>query len=172
MFTLGMSGLIAAYVLIALLLLSVNLYSSWSWPVKVATIIITSLFYLVTYFSLPSLLGWPTSEDLPAKFKLNSVHVVQPDKLSGNKGAIYLWVTEIKDLHPIRVPRAYKLPYSDPLYKQVNKASIKMNKGMQQMGEYKKPEGDVEIIENPGRTGQVSTPVKFYDLPDPLYPEK
>jgi hypothetical protein len=170
--TLGIAGLIAAYVVIALLLLSVNLYSNWSWPVKAATIIVTSTFYVVTYYSIPGLLGWPTPEHLPAKFKLNAVHVIQPDKLNGGKGAIFLWVTELRDLKPTGMPRAYSLPYSDPLYEKVNKASIKMNKGLQQLGEYKEPDSDVEIIVNPGRTGQVSTPVKFYDLPDPLYPEK
>lgn len=170
--TLGISGLIAAYVLIALLLLSINLYSRWSWPVKAATIIVTSAFYAVTYFSVPGLLGWPTSESLPEKFKLNAVQVVQPDKLSGDEGAIYLWVTAIRELKPGTVPRAYRLPYSDPLYEKVNEARIKMNKGMQQVGEYKKPEGDVKILENGTRTGQVSSPVKFYDLPDPLFPDK
>lgn len=172
MLTLGIAGLIAAYVVIALLLLSINLYSNWPWPVKAASIIVTSAFYLVTYFSMPGLLGWPTSEQLPAKFKVNAVHIIQPDKLSKSKGAIYLWVTEIRNLHPVGVPRAYKLPYSEPLFEKVNKAKIKMNKGLQQLGEYKEPDSDAEIIVNPGRTGQVSTPVKFYDLPDPLYPEK
>ena len=50
MFTLGTTGLIAAYILIALLLLSINLYSSWSWKVKATTIIITSSFTWLPIF--------------------------------------------------------------------------------------------------------------------------
>ena len=57
---LGVTGLIAAYVLVALLLLSINLYSNWSWRVKATTIVVVSGFYLVSYFSFSPILGWPT----------------------------------------------------------------------------------------------------------------
>lgn len=172
MFTLGLAGLVAAYVLLALLLLSINLYSNWAWPVKAATIIITSIFYLVAYFSIPPMLGWPTSAELPGKFKLNAIHVVQPDKLTNEDGAIYLWLTEIEDLEATGIPRAYELPYSDPLYKAVNEARTKMKKGIEQLGETKKPDDDAVKIDKKGKTTQTSTPIKFYDLPDPMFPEK
>jgi len=170
--TLGMSGIIAAYILIALLLLSINLYSKWSWPVKAATIIVTSAFYAVTYYSLPSLLGWPTTETLPPKFKLDAIRVVQPDKLTGEKGAIYLWVSKLKNLQPDSVPRAYRLPYSKPLFAEVNKARVKMGKGVQQIGEYKKQDANMKRVKNAARSGQISLPLRFYDLPDTLYPDK
>ncbi len=38
MMNLGFAGLTAAYVFIALLLLSINLYSRWRWPVKAAAV--------------------------------------------------------------------------------------------------------------------------------------
>jgi len=167
-----MSGIIAAYILIALLLLSINLYSKWSWPVKAATIIVTSVFYAVTYYSLPGLLGWPTTENLPPKFKLDAIAVVQPDKLSGEKGAIYLWVSKLEDLQPDSVPRAYRLPYSKPLFAKVNEARVKMGKGVQQIGEYKKPDANMKPAQNAVRSGQVTFPLRFYDLPDSLYPDK
>ena len=53
--TLGITGIIAAYILLALLLLSINLYSKWSWHIKAATIVLTSAFYIITYLSLPAL---------------------------------------------------------------------------------------------------------------------
>lgn len=172
MFTLGLTGLVSAYVLLALLLLSINLYSIWSWPVKAATIILTSLFYFVAYFSIPPMLGWPTSAELPQKFKLNAIHIVQPDKLANEEGKIYLWLTELHDLEAADTPRAYELPYSDPLYKAVNKARTKMKKGIEQLGEIKKPEKDAVKIDKEGKTTLVSSPIKFYDLPDPMFPEK
>jgi len=46
--TLGITGIITAYILLALLLLSINLYSKWSWQIKAATIVLTSVFYVVT----------------------------------------------------------------------------------------------------------------------------
>lgn len=172
MFTLGLTGLVAAYVVLALLLLSINLYSNWSWPIKAATIIITSLFYIVAYFSVPPMLGWPTRAELPQKFKLNAVHVVHPEKATGEEGAIYLWLVELHDLEPTGMPRAYALDYSDPLYKAVNEARTKIRKGTEQLGETTKPEGAVKETDETGKTSQVSSPIKFYDLPDPLFPEK
>lgn len=172
MFTFGLTGLVASYVLLALLLLSINLYSSWSWPVKAATIIITSLFYLVAYFSIPPMLGWPTTADLPQKFKLNAIQIMQPDKLTNTDGVIYLWLTEIDDLEAAATPRAYELPYSDPLYKAVNEARTRMKKGIEQLGEIAKPDEDAVKIDKAGKTTQISSPIKFYDLPDPMFPEK
>ena len=78
--TLGITGIISAYILLALLLLSINLYSIWSWQIKAATIVLTSVFYVVTYYSLPGLLGWPTSQNPPAQFRLLAAHVEQPNK--------------------------------------------------------------------------------------------
>ena len=86
---LGFVGLVSAYVLVAVLLLSVNLQSSWSWLVKAAVTVLTALFYVVTYLSLPQLLGWPIDGNLPEKFRLEAVLVQQPDKLTDSKGAIY-----------------------------------------------------------------------------------
>ena len=172
MFTLGMTGLVASYVLLALLLLSLNLYSNWSWPVKAATIVITSIFYVIAYFSIPPLLGWPTEAELPDKFKLNAVYVEQPDKITDKDGAIYLWATRIDNLEASGEPRSYRLPYSDPLYEQVNEARTKMKKGIEQMGEVRKPGEDAVKLDKPTRTTQISIPIKFYDLPDPLFPEK
>lgn len=167
-----MTGLIAAYVLLALLLLSINLYSNWSWPVKAVTIVVTSAFYVVAYFSIPPLLGWPASTLPPEKFKLNAVHVKQPNKITGEEGAIYLWLTEIDDLEATGEPRAYRLPYSDPLYNRVNQARIKMKKGTEQMGELEKSEDDAIKLDKPAKITQISVPIKFHDIPDPLFPEK
>ena len=93
--TLGITGIISAYILLALLLLSINLYSKWSWQIKAATIVLTSVFYVVTYYSLPGLLGWPTSQNPPAQFRLLAAHVEQPDKEKNTTGAIYLSLIHI-----------------------------------------------------------------------------
>ena len=171
MFTLGITGLIASYVMLAVLLLSINLYSNWSWPVKAGTIILTTCFYIVSFFSLPPLLGWPTSAELPQKFKLIAAEVTQPNKTTGAEGAIYLWLTEVDDLNSSRPPRAYKLTYSDLLHEQVLGAKIKLGKGVQQLGEKKEPDSEVDELSET-KTTQTSIEIEFYDLPDPLFPEK
>ena len=173
MFTLGITGLIAAYVLIALLLLSINLYSNWSWKIKTGAVVLTSAFYVVTYLSFPPLLGWPTGQDPPERFRLIAAHVVQPDKVTGDEGAIYLWLTQIEDLSSSSPPRAYELPYSSPLHELVINASSKLDKGIPQLGEFDELQKNlIDELKQAPRSGQESVNIQFYDLPDPLFPEK
>lgn len=160
-------------VFITLLLLSINLYSRWGWPVKAGAIIAAAVFYVVSYLSIPKLLGWPTMQDPPAKFRLHAAYVQQPDKLTNSKGAIYLWLIDAQDLAHNGAPRAFGFPYSPPLHEVVINATAKINKGMPQMGEFKNPsDPNVTLLDDPTRVGQKSAPVAFFDIPDPLFPDK
>lgn len=170
---LGITGLIAACVLILLLLLSINLYSKWSWPVKAATVIVTSAFYVICFLSVPELLGWPTTQPLPERFRLLAIQVDQPNKLTRDEGAIYLWLTDADDESLSAPPRAYRLPYSGPLHELVVSAGAKLKTGSPQIGEFKEPEDeDIKVLKDPTRTSQISKYLQFYDMPDPLFPEK
>lgn len=170
--TLGIAGLVTAYVLIALLLLSINLYSNWSWKVKAGTIVITTIFYVISYISFPPLLGWPTTQQPPERFKLLAAHVEQPDKASDEEGAIYLWINQIDDLTAHGAPRAYKMPYSDLMHEAVIKANAKLKKDIPQLGELNE-EGSMQVdVQDSSRAGVADAPIVFYDLPDPLFPEK
>lgn len=170
--TLGIAGIVAAFILIALLLLSINLYSNWSWKVKAGTIIITSAFYVITFMSFPPLLGWPTDASPPKQFRLLAAHVQQPDKQTGDKGSIYLWLSEIEDMMSSSPPRAYELPYSDGLHELMIHAKAKLDKGMAQLGEFEESSGLPVDIKYGSRTVTVPMNIQFYDLPDPLFPEK
>ena len=172
MYTLGVTGLVAAYVLVAVLLVSINLYSNWSWKVKATSIIITSIFYIITYFSYPPLLGWATNESPPERFRLIAAHVQQPDKVSGETGAIYLWLTELDDLTDDMPPRNYKLAYSNELHEKVINANAKLNKGIALLGEFEDELGTDIEVQDKSRMGLISTKIQFYDLPDPLFPDK
>lgn len=167
---LGVSGLIAAYVLIALLLLSINLYSNWSWRVKAATVIITTAFYIVTYLSFPPLLGWPTRQLPPERFRLLAAQVEQPNKATGTEGRIYLWLSRMDNPSTSGPPRAYELPYTEALHEVVITATSKLSKGLPQMGEL--DAAILKQVEDITLSGQKSVPIQFYDLPDPLFPEK
>ena len=70
-------------------------------------------------------------------------------------------------------PRAYRLPFSAELHSKVVEAGVKMRKGLPQLGELR--EDDLGPLVKPTdetRGGQVSVDVEFFDLPDPLFPEK
>ena len=170
--TLGISGLVAAYIVLAVLLLSINLYSKWSWQVKAITIVLTSSFYVISYLSFPPLLGWPTKQALPSHFRLLSSEVHQPDKLTGEDGAIYLWAKEIEDITTQILPRAYALPYSNSLHEKIISAQSKIDRGIPQLGEYEEDDFmKIEVLDS-SETGQESLNIQFYDLPDPLFPDK
>ena len=49
---------------------------------------------------------------MPARFSLLSTRIVEPDKLTGAPGHIYLWVEEVDDRQiVIGPPRAFEVPY-------------------------------------------------------------
>ncbi len=169
----GYAGLTVAYVFVALLLLCIILYSRWGWPVKVAATVTTAAFCLVSYASIPDLLGWPIAQDLPHRFRLHAAHIQQPDKLSKSKGTINLWVTDAEDLAQGGVPRAFQFPYSPPLHEVVINATARMGKGVPQMGEFTNPHATaIAGLHDPAAAGQAAPPVTFFDIPDPLFPDK
>ena len=128
-------GLVAAYVVLAVLLLSLNLTSLWRWWIKGAAILVTTLFFGVTFQTLNGLMGWPTTQKLPARFTLVWSLVVEPDKKTSNPGCIYVWAAELDDNNvPANTPRSYQLPYSDALARKIAGAQEKRDRGVEVMG--------------------------------------
>jgi hypothetical protein len=114
--TLGFVGVIAAYVIVAVLLLSLNIAPRWAWWIKATAIIITSAFFVISYYSMIDLMGWPVKARLPEKFQMLWAKVNEPDKLLNTPGAIYMWVEALDANNvPTGLPRAYRLPYTQPL---------------------------------------------------------
>src|SRR4029078_7351785 len=87
----------AAYVVVCLLLLSLGLSSRFAWWGKATVIVGTSLFFVEVFFPTKGLLGWPRAAQLPARFQLLWVRVVEPDLKSANPGAISPWIEEGDD---------------------------------------------------------------------------
>jgi len=170
--TLAITGIIISYLIIALLLISFIIYSKRSLKIKVVSCIISAVFFLVSFMSYPPLLGWATNENLPVRFRLISAHVQQPDKLSGDEGTIYLWLTKLDDLTSVQTPRSHKLPYSNVLHEKVINANAKLDKGIAQLGEFENKQ-DIDIIgKGKSNIELISNQIQFYDLPDPLFPDK
>jgi hypothetical protein len=128
----------AAYVVMALLLLSAGLTARYAWWIKASAIVVTSLFFVEVFFASKGLLGWPGTGALPAKFQLLWTRVVEPDLKLSNRGAIYLWVEEVDENNvPSGLPRAYRLPYSIRLADRTLKArdEIMAKRGRLQLAE-------------------------------------
>ena len=184
----------AAYVVIGVLLLTIGLTSRFAWWVKAAAIVVTSAFFVEAFFATKGMLGWPRAGQLPSRFQLLWVRVVEPDRLSANLGAIYLWIEEVDDNNvPDGVPRSYRLPYSRPLADRSAKARDEIMSGKPQQGlaedlagadKEQEAKSDQELTGNRTDSGlttvdldqfrllQQAQRVEFSPMPGPTLPPK
>jgi hypothetical protein len=182
----------AAYVVLGVLLLALGLGSRFAWWVKAAAIVITSVFFVEMFFASKGLLGWPRNGQLPARFQLLWVRVVEPDLKGSNPGAIYLWIEEVDDNNvPDGVPRSYRLPYSRPLADRSAKARDEIMRGKPQQGLAEEIEGtETKQDANSDKPGSRAEPgvttvdleqfrllqqvqrVEFSPMPGPTLPPK
>jgi hypothetical protein len=124
-----------AYALLGALLLVICVFARIPWPVKAAAIVLTSAFYVVSFFATRGLLGWSSSDPLPPKFRLLGARIVEPHSLEGDPGSIHLWVEALdEDGYPSGVPRAYRLPYDAHLAERTESAVRASANGVPQGG--------------------------------------
>jgi hypothetical protein len=81
-------------------------------------------------------------------------------------------VAQIDNLASPSPPRAHRLEYSNELHEMVIKANSKLNKGIAQLGEAEDNDNIIDDLRDAPRSGQVSIKIQFYDLPDPMFPDK
>jgi hypothetical protein len=142
--TTSIAATVICYALLGLLLLSLNLTSLWRWWIKAAAILIVAAACIGSYFSITSLLGWPSGAALPQRFSLLATRMVEPDKLRGDPGHIYLWVEEIDDNQVIiSPPRAYEVPFLVDLAFEVEKAQQALDGGGSILGELDTSEAEM-----------------------------
>jgi hypothetical protein len=129
-------GTIAVYVVLAVLLVSLNIYSRWRWWLKAAAIIVTCGCFFLAYFSIAGMIGWPSSDHLPKRFSVVATRTVEPDRLQNRPGYVYLWVEELNENSvPVTPPRGYELTYSPKLADNADAAQKKLNSGEEVMGQ-------------------------------------
>ncbi len=182
-YALGWFGLVASYVVLAALLLSINLWARVRWWIKASVTVVVTVFFFVSFVSVEALLGWPTDQKLPDRFELVYAKIVEPNPESQNPGAIYVWAMALPGSGPVdeddiytpgvidtrsvpgRMPRAYRLPYSRGLHKKVFDARMKVIEGVAQIGL------TARTKRKSGETAQQSE-FRFYARPDPILPPK
>jgi hypothetical protein len=190
--TLPLIGVGFSYVVVAVLLLSLNLASRWHWGVKAVAIAVTTLFFGISYASIAGLIGWPSEARLPEHFQLHWATVVEPDKLNGLPGSIYLWLESLDENNtPAGTPRAFRVSYSRELADRIGRAKERIEQGMDQAGTARElgvPEGppdeDQRLAGAPPRQnepGSAGDPtafirhmpaIEFEDMPPPVLPPK
>lgn len=122
------------FVLLFTVLLWGLIYARGPWWSKLAVTVVTLSFTFLVWGALGSYRGWPAPLSLPSNAVFISCEVNEPDAVSNDPGAIYLWLIPAKrqqDLvgyHSSRYePRAYKEHYSEELASACDQAS-KMSK--------------------------------------------
>ena len=129
-------GTLGVYLVLVVLLLSLNIFSLWRWWVKAIAIVVSTACLVVAYFTITAMIGWPTFTALPRKFNLVATHTVEPDRATGAPGHVYLWVEEINQNNvPIGAPRGYEVPYTIQLDDDTKATQQKINSGQQIMGQ-------------------------------------
>ena len=121
--TLTILSLSVAYALVAALLILLLIAARVHIALKaVATLLVVTLL-IVTYIGIGELRGLPSDGPIPKAFKLHWARVVEPNKLMGEAGHVFLWIEALdKQNYPSGTPRAYELPYDPELVKKVEVA--------------------------------------------------
>ncbi len=182
-FAVGQIELVAAYVVVAALLLSVVIWNRQRAWIRGLAIAVTFVFFFVTWTSVRNLLGWPTEQAMPDRFEILFATIQEPDEVTRTPGAIYVWAWELPGDGPVaagdiydparfdtrvgsgQMPRAYMLPYDRPTHREVQEAMVKIVQGTRQVGVTdRKPK-------KPGEYAEQSR-FSFYDRPDPILPPK
>jgi hypothetical protein len=164
----------AAYVVLAVVVLSMGLSSRYAWWLKAGAIVVSSVFFVEVFFASKGLLGWPAAGALPPKFQLLWSRVVEPDPKIGHRGAIYLWIEEVDANNvPSGLPRSHRLPYSVKLADRALKARDEIMAGNPQEGlaENLSDDGLMEASAqraNPQPDGGTSSTGGKVDLEGPL----
>ena len=137
-------------------------------------IILVTLFYVLTYKSFKNLLGWPSSESLPDRFRLVAAQIYEPNALINSEGAIVLWVTDMNDLAGLGTPRSFSIKYNKELHEKVSKSLVNLKNAVPQMGENldEDKKGIVSSVLKKEKATAVSTKLNFFDMPNQLLPEK
>lgn len=189
--TAAIAPMVGAYIVLAVLLVSLNIASRWWWPIKAGAIVVTTGFFAASYFGAVSLLGWPSRSPLPPRFQLLWTKIVEPDRHSGTPGGIFLWVDPLDENNvPLGKPRAYEMRWDPDLAKKVAGAQEKRQAGEDVAGKVENGEEQTEekaqakMLQPPTNDAQAvngvdtvpfrndSEQVQFEDMPAPTLPEK
>lgn len=128
------------FLILATILLWFFIETKGRLAVKIALIIVSSYYCLVTWHSLGSYAGWPAVAHPPDEFILHWVIVNEPNKKTKDPGAIYLWLTSNeKESNTVfnifryksdrLEPRAYAIPYSREMHERAQRARGLLMKG-------------------------------------------
>ncbi|MBE31066.1 MAG: hypothetical protein CL401_07510 [Acidiferrobacteraceae bacterium] len=123
--------LTSTYVFGLFVLLLLLIRSRLALKTRLSVVLAGSAFYLIHFFSLNTLQGWPSQSLLPEEFTLHAWQAEEPNSAQNRAGQIYLWV----QTQEWEAPRAYALPYSNELHDRLDTARARHEEGYTQQGQ-------------------------------------
>lgn len=171
--SMGVLGLVLAYMALGLLLLNLCFRTSWPLSVKVMTTICMGCFYIVSYLSWLAVQGWPSDDHLPKHTLVLASYIVEPNLETGQDGYIYVWADDVSSGHPMGQPRAYRVEYNADLHERFLNARKRSNEGVFQIMTQATKKDDGPLGAMARLFGQQkSQKLDIRDLPDPALPGK
>lgn len=165
--------LVLAYVALTALLMTALITTRLPLAVKSVMAVATVGLYIASYQGWQSVQGWPAAaKRLPDRFLLHASVIQEPNKATGEEGAIYIWASDLADGKPADNPRAFRLNYEKPLHIDLEEAMRNMRDGNLQLGRLTKDSHRPDRPTDLTRLGERRDTIEFYDLPDPTLPEK
>lgn len=179
----------ASFVVVVGLLLWVVILGRGNWLIKMALVSFCLYFAVVLYYGIGEASGWPTDGRPPERFLLYGACVKEPDKKTGDRGSICLWMVPLDEDHDYAAtqrswlrpfgaggrpgePRAVRTAYDRKLHEAVEEARERSKGGRPVVFGAKKSDSE----KNGGSPGENSltrdTEWTIYDLPPALLPEK
>ncbi|MBC6496802.1 MAG: hypothetical protein GDA54_00540 [Alphaproteobacteria bacterium GM7ARS4] len=162
-----------SYTLVACVLVIIHMRTSLHWGIKSSLTLGMALFYIMHYYGLKQLPGWPSHEELPSEFRLVAAQIYEPNPITQHPGHIYLWVSSMHDDIGLSTPQAFVLDYNGTLHTNINQALNRMKSGKPQLGTTS--ENETQRNKQTTRRDMTSVAdmkITFEDLPSRLLPEK
>jgi len=174
-------------VMLPLFLTAIAVVTLWNiigakghWGIKAGVMVFVSSLCIWVWISLSAMIGWPLDQIPTGTYDLAWVEVVEPNKSKDIHGGIYIWIKNMDktDKHDLfqqqeqhmsqRKPRAYGLPYSRELHKQMVQIKSDLKKGQRIRATIKAK--DLKKGNDPNSIEQ-EPDIKFHKLPPPKPPK-
>jgi hypothetical protein len=152
------------------------------WGIKAGVMVFVSSLCIWVWISLSAMFGWPLDKIPTGTYDISWIEVIEPNKSKSIDGGIYIWIKNMDktDKHDLfqqqeqhmsqRKPRAYGLPYSRELHKQVMEMKGALKKGQRIRATIKPKDLEGKKGEKPNAVEQ-EPDIKFHKLPPPKPPK-